>query len=461
MTGRVTLLGAGPGDPELLTLLGKRRLAEADVILYDRLVNPSLLAFSKSTAQRVDVGKLPHFHKVKQTAINQLLVDYAQAGQRVVRLKAGDPYVFGRGGEEAQFLTANHVPCEVVSGLTSAITGLAAVGIPITHRDYASSFHVITGHHQSGGRQLDWDNIAHQEGTLVFLMGMAALNDICTQLQANGRAATTPVAIIQWATQWRQRLVTGTLADIEARVIAAKIGAPALIVVGDVVKLARELQPTQPLQGQHVLLPYSAHSRLAPALQDQGATVDFFDREVPAAIDFTLPDLSQVATLVVTDGRAYDYFLKRLLAAGQDQRSLAHLRIVAANSAVAKHLRRQGLLADDVTATPQTAHALVIGEAGRMPTGGLATYRLTTVATPITWELAEFQAIIFPSSQSVHDFHQDLHGAQLSLIAMGPRVQAALQERGATAQLISTNREDILAFLKGVKQHGQDGNSIS
>ena len=202
MIGRVTLLGAGPGNPELLTLLGKRRLKEADVVLYDRLINPSLLALVPAQAERIDVGKLPNFHKVKQSVINQLLVDYAQNGKQVVRLKAGDPYVFGRGGEEGQFLREHGVTFDVVPGLTSAITGLAAVGIPITHRDYASSFHVITGHRQADGRQLDWENIAHQEGTLVFLMGMAALTDICQSLMSHGRQVTTPVAIVQWATQW-------------------------------------------------------------------------------------------------------------------------------------------------------------------------------------------------------------------------------------------------------------------
>ena len=214
MSGRVTLLGAGPGNPELLTLIGKRRLGEADVVLYDRLIDPSLLSFTNDDATLVDVGKMPLHHKVKQSQINEMLVDYANLGKKVVRLKAGDPYVFGRGGEEAQILQQQGINFEIIPGITSAIAGLAAAGIPITHRDFASSFHVITGHHKKDGQQLDWENIANQEGTIVFLMGMAQLPNICHQLIAHGKAMETPVAIIQWATQWRQKMVSGNLSNI-------------------------------------------------------------------------------------------------------------------------------------------------------------------------------------------------------------------------------------------------------
>ncbi len=244
MSGFVSLVGAGPGNPELLTVLGQRRLAEADVVVYDRLVNQALLA--PLTAEKIDVGKLPQYHRVSQFQINDLLVTLAEKGKRVVRLKAGDPYVFGRGGEEALYLKEHHVAFEVVPGITSAISGLAAAGIPITHRDFASSFHVIAGHHKADGTVLDWENIAHQEGTLVFLMGMAELGNIATQLIAHGKAAQTPVAVIQWATYQKQRVVKADLATIESVAKREGIGAPALIVVGAVVQLMSELQ--QPLQ---------------------------------------------------------------------------------------------------------------------------------------------------------------------------------------------------------------------
>ena len=234
MNGRVTLLGAGPGNPELLTLIGKRRLNEADVVLYDRLIDPSLLAFTNNEAELIDVGKLPLHHKVKQSKINEMLVDYAKQGKKVVRLKAGDPYVFGRGGEEAQVLQQFGVNFEVIPGITSAIAGLAAAGIPITHRDYASSFHIITGHHKKNGQQLDWENIAHQEGTIVFLMGMAQLPNICQQLVEHGKSSQTPVAIIQWATQWRQKMVIGDLENINELVARHHVVIPPIRWVGSI-----------------------------------------------------------------------------------------------------------------------------------------------------------------------------------------------------------------------------------
>lgn len=235
--GLVSLVGAGPGDPELLTIKGLRRLEQADVVVYDRLVNPALLEFAGPGARLVDVGKSAHHHPVKQREINDMLARFAREGLRVVRLKSGDPFVFGRGGEERAYLREQGVAVEVVPGITSAIAGPAAAGIPVTHRDFASSLHIIAGHRKREGHELDWANIAHMEGTLVFLMGMESLGRIVGNLVANGMADTTPVAVIQWATRPDQRAVGGTLADIERRVAEAGLGAPALIVVGGVASL--------------------------------------------------------------------------------------------------------------------------------------------------------------------------------------------------------------------------------
>ncbi|PJM72487.1 uroporphyrinogen-III C-methyltransferase [Bifidobacterium primatium] len=238
--GLVSLVGAGPGDPELLTLRGKRRLEEADAVVYDRLVNPELLEFARADAERIDVGKSAHHHPVKQQEINDLLARLALDGKRVVRLKSGDPFVFGRGGEEQRYLRGLGVQVEVVPGITSAIAGPASVGIPVTHRDYASSFHVIAGHRKRAGHELDWDNIAHMEGTLVFLMGMESLGRIVGELLANGKPADTPIAVIQWATRENQRAVKSDLRGIETAVEAAGLGAPALIVVGGVASLLED-----------------------------------------------------------------------------------------------------------------------------------------------------------------------------------------------------------------------------
>ncbi|WP_461214238.1 uroporphyrinogen-III C-methyltransferase [Lacticaseibacillus sp. GG6-2] len=269
MSGFVSLVGAGPGDPELITVLGQRRLNEADVVVYDRLVDPRL--WTGLQAELIDVGKRPGHQPYSQTQINALLGQQATAGRRVVRLKAGDPYVFGRGGEEALYLQAQHIDFEVVPGVTSAIAGLAADGIPITHRGLATSFHVFTGHTRDG-KPLDWPVIAQLDGTLVFLMGMAALPEIQAQLLANGKASTTPAAVIQSATHWQQRSVTADLAHIAATAATAELKAPALIVIGPVVQLAERLRVHLPLSGGAVLVP-EAQTALQQRLHDAGAAV--------------------------------------------------------------------------------------------------------------------------------------------------------------------------------------------
>ena len=235
MTGLVSLVGAGPGDPGLLTLRGKQRLKDADVVLYDNLVNPALLKGLK--ADTVNVGKRPHQRHISQEQINVMLVELARAGKRVVRLKSGDPYVFGRGGEEYEYLRAHHVRCEVVPGITSAIAGPAAVGIPITHRDFAAEFHVLTGHRKPDGGDPDWSVTAKLPGTTVFLMGMGELQHIAWELLKHGKPAGTPVAVIQSATCKDQRSLRSDLAHVASTVREAGLLPPALIVIGDVVTL--------------------------------------------------------------------------------------------------------------------------------------------------------------------------------------------------------------------------------
>jgi uroporphyrinogen III methyltransferase/synthase len=440
MNGRVTLLGAGPGDPELLTLIGKRRLSEADVVLYDRLIDPSLLAFTAENAELVDVGKLPQHHKVKQSKINEMLVDYAQNGKKVVRLKAGDPYVFGRGGEEAQVLEQHGVNFEVIPGITSAIAGLAAVGIPITHRDFASSFHIITGHHKKNGqKQLDWENIAHQEGTIVFLMGMAQLPNICQQLVAHGKDRQTPVAIIQWATQWRQKMVTGDLTNINGRVKEHHLSSPALIVVGDVVRLSAQLNVRQPLQGVHVLLPYSKRQRLFNKLVDRGATADFYQRAVkePQTADLTL--LADVSTLLVDNLAAYRQFIAQLVNGGKDLRSLAGKKVIALNRVVARHLRKAGIIVDGTLPEAELpADFAEIGGETPVKNGKvfLSFYQKAQQKLSLPFELAEFNAVIFPSTDSLADFIRALSKEQrtqlaaLTAFTMGPTISKAARQFG-------------------------------
>ncbi|MBD5805816.1 uroporphyrinogen-III C-methyltransferase [Limosilactobacillus walteri] len=439
MKGRVTLLGAGPGNSELLTLIGKRRLKEADVVLYDRLIDPSLLAFTAKNAELVDVGKMPLHHKVKQSKINEMLVNYANDGKKVVRLKAGDPYVFGRGGEEAQVLNNQGVNFEIIPGITSAIAGLAAAGIPITHRDYASSFHIITGHHKKDGQQLDWENIAHQEGTLVFLMGMAQLSNICQELISHGKDLQTPVAVIQWATQWRQKKVIGNLTNINDLVVKHQIGAPALIVVGNVVQLSDELSVRKPLDGIHLLVPFSARQRLFNLLTDLGATADFYSRQekVPVATDFSA--INKYSSILIDDVASFRQFIQLLIRNGKDLRVLAGKQIIAGNQSVAKHLKAMGLLVDKIMPVDisQTNLVELGGEKPQYNIGRfLKLYKEEHSLLTLPFELAEFSGVVFPSTASLNDFltsldeEQKSHLQSLKAFTMGKLICQAAQRCG-------------------------------
>ncbi len=241
MNGKVWLVGAGPGDPTLLTVKALYCIREADVIVYDRLVSDEILQQAPKQCQMVNVGKLPNFHPIPQDDINETLVNFAQQGYNVVRLKGGDPYVFGRGGEEADALVEHNIEFEVVPGITSAIGGLAYAGIPVTHRDHASSFHVVTGHLKQGKDPLDWSLYSKLDGTLVILMGMSQIESICQQLVDGGKANYTPAAVIRYASRDNQQVVTGTVSDIAQRVKDSGITSPALIVIGGVAEKHKTL----------------------------------------------------------------------------------------------------------------------------------------------------------------------------------------------------------------------------
>lgn len=241
--GKVYLIGAGPGDPELITVKGLRYLRSADVVLYDRLVTMALLDEVRSDAELVFVGKGPGCHVMKQEEINALLVTYAQQGHTVVRLKGGDPFVFGRGGEEALALINAGVPFEIVPGVSSAIAVPAYAGIPVTHRDYASSLTIVTGHEgsSSASQSVNWEALAQLGGTLVVLMGVKALPSLTQRLLKAGLDPTTPAAVIQEGTTESQRLATGTLIDIAERAMQVGLGSPATTVIGKVVSLSNVL----------------------------------------------------------------------------------------------------------------------------------------------------------------------------------------------------------------------------
>jgi uroporphyrin-III C-methyltransferase len=239
--GFVSLVGAGPGDPELLTLKAYKRLQEAEVVLYDRLVSNEILSFISANAQTFYVGKAASKHSVPQEGINQALVTWAKQGKRVVRLKGGDPFIFGRGGEELEALVAEHIDVEVVPGITAASGCAAYAGIPLTHRDHAQSVRFITGHLQQLEGLLDWDALARPGQTLVFYMGLGSIEVISRELVANGLSAETPVALIEQGTTNQHRAHIGTLAKLPDDLLAGLIKPPTLIVVGSVVTLHAKL----------------------------------------------------------------------------------------------------------------------------------------------------------------------------------------------------------------------------
>jgi uroporphyrinogen III methyltransferase/synthase len=370
--GTVYLVGAGPGDPRLLTVGGKDALTIADVVVYDRLVHPAQLTLVPVDAELIYVGKQADRHTLTQDKINEVLSSKALEGKTVVRLKGGDPFVFGRGGEEAEHLRNLNVPFVVVPGVTSAIAAPAYAGIPVTHRDASSSFAVITGHErsdktQSGGRiageaeeRRRWDKIAHAADTLIFLMGIENLGEITDRLIENGRVPETPVALIRWGT-WagRQETLVGELSSIANTARLRGFKAPAVTVVGDVVKWRDTLRwwDNRPLSGKRIVVTRAREqaSSLIELLSREGAEPIEFPtiQIVPpqddyAELDRALSSLDSFDWVVLTSVNAVVTLFKRLNNAGRDARALASVKIAAVGPATSESLASLGIIPDFV-----------------------------------------------------------------------------------------------------------------
>lgn len=358
MKGKVYLVGAGPGDYKLITLKGKEAIKVADVIVYDRLASPRLLDYRKKDCQLIYVGKESSNHTKTQDEINDIICQKALDGKIVTRLKGGDPYVFGRGGEEGQYLIKRGVEIEVVPGITSAIGGLAYAGIPITHRDYASSFHVITGHLKDERSELDWDVLAKLKGTLVFLMGMSELKKITTRLIEKGMANNTPVAVINWATTDKQKVSVGTLTDIYNITQREGLTSPSIIVIGDVVQLRGDLNffENKPLYGKKIIVTRarSQRSKVAEKIFQLGGTpielpvIKIKDLSDDPKIIEEIKKVKEYNYLVFTSQNGVRLFFDRLFSLGIDARSTAGAQIVAIGKATAKELEKYNLRADIV-----------------------------------------------------------------------------------------------------------------
>ncbi|MSQ25958.1 MAG: uroporphyrinogen-III C-methyltransferase [Dehalococcoidia bacterium] len=358
--GTVYLVGAGPGDPGLLTVKGLACLQKAQVVVYDRLVSPRVLAHAPQQAERIYAGKSAAGHEMEQEEINALLAAKAKEGKVVVRLKGGDPFVFGRGGEEAERLAGEGVPFEIVPGVSSAIAAAAYAGIPVTHRDASSSFAVITGREDPGKAwtRIHWDKLAGGVGTLVVLMGVETLPETVAKLREHGMASHTPAAVIGWGTWPKQRTAVGTLADIVAKTKDAGIGAPAVTVIGEVVRLREKLRwfDSKPLFGRRVLVTRARTqaSALAERLEELGAeaveaaAIEILGPRDYVTLDRAMRKLPETQWAVFTSVNAVQWMMDRMESQGRDARSLAGVKVCAIGPATAASLRSRGIRADYV-----------------------------------------------------------------------------------------------------------------
>ena len=375
MIGTVFLVGAGPGDPGLLTRRGLEILQSADVVVYDALVGPELLPFARPNAEMIYVGKRAGQHSMTQDEINAVLVDEARAGKSVCRLKGGDPFVFGRGGEEALHLVENEVPFQIVPGISSAIAAPAYAGIPVTHRELATSFAVVTGHTASDDAPPDH---LPRADTLVFLMGVRALPLIVKRLLERGDDKQTPVALVRWGTTSQQETVVGTLETIEEEVARANLKSPALVVVGKVVNLREKLRwfDNRPLWNQTVLVTRSREqaSSLVEGLQNLGArvvqcpTIRVEPLEETPELDEQVPLLMRFEWVVFTSTNGVEMFFRKLDEMELDARAFGPAQVAAIGPATVAALMKRGIRPDFVptnSISESVAQGLLERNAGR------------------------------------------------------------------------------------------------
>jgi len=475
--GIVYLVGAGPGDPGLLTRRAAELLERADVVAYDRLVHPEVLKLALR-AELVDVGKKPGESGSGQPRINELILGRAREGKTVVRLKGGDPFVFGRGGEEAQACVEAGVPFEVVPGVTSAIAGPAYAGIPLTHRAHASWVAIATGHEDptKESSSLDWDALARAP-TAVFLMGVQRLNEIASHLIDAGRAPETPVAVVSWGTWPRQRVVRGVLGSLDA---IGEIEPPAILVVGDVTALPElDWFSRRPLAGKRVFVTRTRAQAgaLSGRLRELGAEALEFPAirvappETFAPVDDAIRSITAYAWCLFTSANGVDAFWERLAQAGGDSRVFGSTRVAAVGPATAAALRGRGIVADLVPpefnsealvaslGSPESSRDVLVvqpadasGEiAGRLTAQGwrpnwVATYRTEIDDSSVgagRQALDEgVDAVLFTSGSTVRSFVQ-LWGSPPAgsvVCVIGPRTAEAAEAAGVKVDAVAAEQ---------------------
>ncbi len=371
-SGKVYLIGGGPGDPGLITVKGKECIQKADVVVYDYLASSTLLNYAGKDAEVLYVGKKGGDHTLSQEKINDLIVEKALEGKTVARLKGGDPFIFGRGGEEAHELIQSGVDFEIVPGVTSAISAPAYAGIPLTHREFTSSVSIITGHEDptKNKSNMNWENIAKNNGTLVFLMGVKNLPNITKKLIENGKSPQTPIALVRWGTTTKQRTVTGTLETIVENVKKAGLKSPSVIVIGGVVTLRDSMKwfENRPLLGKQVIVTRAREqaSDLVKLLYDLGGeciecpTIKVEWPEDKSKIDSAIHNLSSYDWIVFTSVNGVSFFFERLFEIGLDVRALNNLRAASIGPATSKRLLDFGIKSDII---PETYRAESIVDA--------------------------------------------------------------------------------------------------
>lgn len=404
MKGKVWLVGAGPSDPGLFTRKGEQVLKEADVVVYDALVGQGVLNMIPEGVKLIDVGKRASHHKMKQEQINQVLAEEAGAGKKVVRLKGGDPFLFGRGGEELELLAEQGIPFEIVPGVTSALSVPAYNGIPVTHRDFCSSLHIITGHKRQGqSYDIDFEALVRTKGTLVFLMGVAALPDICNGLLAGGIDPEIPAAILQKGTTAAQKRIVATVATLEEEVKRQGVETPAIIVVGKVCALADQFgwYEKQPLAGRKILVtrPKELISSMAAKLRAEGAEVLELPaiRTVPRAdgeeLDAAFGRLHVYDWIVFTSPTGVRIFFELLQKQRIDRRKISSAKFAVIGSGTKKALAEYGYYADLM---PEEYYAEALGKslAGALKGGEKILIPRAALGTPeLLKELAAVQGI--------------------------------------------------------------------
>lgn len=497
--GIVYLVGAGPGDPGLITAKGLKCLRRADVVVYDFLANPLFLEEAPPQAERIFVGKTRGCHTTPQEEINALLARKAGKGKRVVRLKGGDPFVFGRGGEEAQYLARLGIPFEVVPGITAAFAAGAYAGIPVTHRDYTTSIGLITGHLDPKKKMasLDWTKLAKGMGTLAFYMGMGNLTLIAGELISHGRSPQTPVAVISWATTARQQTLVATLETVVDAVGKQGLQPPAVILVGEVVNLRKELSwfEKRPLAGKEVLVTRAPHQakELLGLLEDLGARThacpvfDILPPQQDAELQALIAAIGDFDFLVLTSVNAVEAVWRRLRAGALDVRVLHGVTLVAVGPKTAASLRQYGLVADLVADRYQAEGVVellkkqdLIGKRILYPCSDRARDLIQTelravgaeVVAPVVYRTVPFEAsrkkiatllgqgtvdaVTFTSSSSV-DFFLHLAGAdgreklqKAALISIGPLTTTTLRGAGLNVA-VEASEATIEGLTEAVK----------